>query len=88
MTGDQPPRRGTDEELLAGMIVIRLERWLELEGIFEVPGSAMPSWPGRSTGSRAAGTLYLRRLDDAKVWRVDVPVAVRPATAEEGRVYW
>jgi hypothetical protein len=29
---------GADGELLAAMIVIRLERWLELEGAFEVPG--------------------------------------------------
>jgi pSer/pThr/pTyr-binding forkhead associated (FHA) protein len=28
---------GTDEDLLAGMLLTRLERWLELEGVFEVP---------------------------------------------------
>jgi hypothetical protein len=44
----------------------------------------MSSWPRRSTGSRAAG-LYLRRVDDGKIWRVDVPVAVRAATPEEAK---
>jgi hypothetical protein len=32
-----------------------------------------------------SGTLYLRRLDDGRAWRVDVPVAVRPATPEEAK---
>lgn len=32
-----------------------------------------------------SGTLYLRRLDDGKTWRVDVPVAVRTATTEEAK---
>jgi hypothetical protein len=87
MTGGQggPPRRGTDEELLAGMIVTRLERWLELEGVFEVPGVGHVELAGEIDWVSGSGTLYLRRLDDGKVWRVDVPVAVRPATSEEAK---
>lgn len=27
-------RRGSDEELLAGVLQARIERWLELEGVF------------------------------------------------------
>jgi hypothetical protein len=47
-----------------------------------VDGAAKPS--GRAQkGPITSPTLYLRRLDDGTVWRVDVPVAVRPATPEE-----
>jgi hypothetical protein len=86
MTGGQggPPRRGTDEELLAGLIVTRLERWLELEGVFE-SGAGHVELAGEIDWEPGSGTLYLRRLDDARVWRVDVPVAVRPATPEEAK---
>jgi hypothetical protein len=76
---------GTDEELLAGMIVTRLERWLELEGVFEVAGVGHVELAGEIDGEPGSGTLYLRRLDDGRVWRADVPVAVRPATPEEAK---
>ena len=76
---------GTGEELLAGMIVTRLERWLELEGVFEVPGVGHVELAGEIDWEPGSGTLYLRRLDDGRVWRVDVPVAVRPATPEEAK---
>ena len=76
---------GTDEELLAGMIVTRLERWLELEGVFEVPGAGHVELAGEIDWEPGSGTLYLRRLGDGRVWRVDVPVAVRPAMPEEAK---
>jgi hypothetical protein len=76
---------GTDGELLAGMIVARLERWLELEGVFEVPGVGRVELAGEFDWAPGSGTLYLRRLGDGRVWRVDVPVAVRPATPEEAK---
>ncbi len=74
---------GADEELLAGTIVTRLERWLELEAVFEVPGVGHVELAGEIDWEPGSGTLYLRRLDDGRVWRVDVPVAVRPATPAE-----
>jgi hypothetical protein len=74
---------GAEEELLAGMIVTRLERWLELEGAFEAPGAGRAELAGEIDWEPGSGTLHLRRIDDGKVWRVDVPVAVRPATPEE-----
>jgi FHA domain len=74
---------GTDKELLAGMIVTRLERWLELEGAFEVPGVGQVELAGEVGWEPGSGTLYLRRTGDGRVWRVDVPVGVRPATPEE-----
>jgi FHA domain len=74
---------GTDRELLAGMIVTRLERWLELEGAFEVPGVGQVELAGEIGWEPGSGTLYLRRPGDGRVWRVDVQVAVRPATSEE-----
>jgi FHA domain-containing protein len=76
---------GTDEELLAGMIVTRLERWLEQEGVFEVPGAGHVELAGEIDWEPGSGTLYLRRPGDGRVWRVDVPVAVRPATPEEAK---
>jgi hypothetical protein len=76
---------GADEELLAGMIVTRLERWLELEGVFEVPGVGHVELAGEIDWEPGSGTLYLRRLDDGRVWRVDVPVGVCPATPEEAK---
>jgi hypothetical protein len=85
-TDEEPPAGdGTDEELLAGMIVTRLERWLELEGIFEVAGAGHVELAGEIDWEPGSGTLYLRRIDDGRVWRVDVPVAVRPATPEEAK---
>jgi hypothetical protein len=74
---------GADEERLAGTIVTRLERWLELEEVFEVPGVGPVELAGEIDWEPGSGTLYLRRLDDGRVWRVDIPVAVRPATPEE-----
>ena len=76
---------GADEELLAGIIVTRLERWLEREGVFEVPGVGHVELAGEIDREPGSGTLYLRRLDDGRVWRVDVPVGVRPATPEEAK---
>ena len=32
------PRRASDEELLAGILQARIERWLEQEGVFHVAG--------------------------------------------------
>jgi len=76
---------GADGELLAAMIVIRLERWLELEGAFEVPGVGQVELAGEIGWEPGSGTLYLRRPGDGRVWRVDVPVAARPATPEEAK---
>jgi hypothetical protein len=76
---------GADGELLAGMIVTRLERWLEREGVFEVPGVGRVELAGEIDWEPGSGTLYLRRLDNGRVWQVDVPAAVRPATPEEAK---
>jgi FHA domain len=70
-------------ELLAGMIVARLERWLEAEGDIEVTGVGRVELARDFDRQPGSGTLYLRRLGDGRAWRVDVPVAVRPATPEE-----
>jgi hypothetical protein len=74
---------GADGKLLAGMILTRLERWLELEGAFEVPGVGQVELAGEVGWEPGSGTLYLRRIDGGRLWRVDVPVAARPATPEE-----
>ena len=76
---------GVYQELLAGMIVTRLERSLEREGVLEVPGAGRAELAGEIDREPGSGTLYVRRLSDGSVWRVDVPVAVRPATPEEAK---
>ena len=64
------PRRANDEELLAGILLTRIERWLELEGVFDVAGF---------------GDVELGRLDDSQVWRADITITARPATSEEAK---
>jgi FHA domain len=76
---------GADGKLLAAMIVTRLKQWLELEGVFEVPGVGQVELAGDIGWEPGGGTLYLRRLDDGRVWRVDAPVTVRPATPGEAK---
>jgi hypothetical protein len=76
---------GTAAELLAGTVITRLERWLELEGVFEVPGVGHVELAGEIDWEPGGGTLYLRRLDDRRAWRIDVPVTARPATPEEDK---
>ena len=44
--------------------------------------------PGGQTGhpcKPGSGTLYLRRLEDGRVWPVDIPVAARPSTPAEAK---
>ena len=73
---------GAIGKLLAGMIVAGLEQWLEQQGVFEVPGVGHVELAREIDWEPGSGTLYLRRVEDGRVWRVDVPVAVRPATPE------
>ncbi len=76
---------GGDRELLAGMIVAGLVRWLEQQEAFEVPGVGHVELAREVDWEPGSGTLYLRRPADGRIWRVDVPVAVRPATPEEAK---
>ena len=77
------PRRGSDEELLSGALQARIERWLELEGVFNVAGFGDVELAGELDWEPGAGPVYLRRLDDGKVWRADITITARPATSEE-----
>ena len=76
---------GVHRELLAGMIVGGLEQWLAQQGVFEVPGVGRVELARDIDWEPGSGTLYLRRLDDGRIWRVEVPAAVRPATPEEAK---
>ena len=58
---------GADGELLAAMIATRLERWLEREGAFEVPGVGQVELAGEIGWEPGSGTLYLRRPEDGRV---------------------
>jgi hypothetical protein len=81
-------RRCSDEELLAGILQHRLERWLELEGVFEMLGFGHVELAGELDWEPGAGTVYLRRLDDGRVWRVDITMTARRATTEEANSRW
>jgi hypothetical protein len=79
------PRRASDEELLAGVLQLKIERWLELEGVFDVAGFGDVELAGELDWESGAGPVYLRRLDDRQVWRADIAITARPATPEEAK---
>src|SRR6266481_3516614 len=79
------PRRASDEELLAGVLQLKIERWLELEGVFDVAGFGDVELAGELDWESGAGPVYLRRLDSGQVWRADIAITARPATPEEAK---
>ena len=79
------PGRASDEELLAGVLHLRIERWLEQEGVFDVAGFGDVKLAGELNWEPGAGPVYLRRLDDRQVWRADITITARPATPEEAK---
>jgi hypothetical protein len=79
------PRRASDEELLAGVLHLRIERWLEQEGVFDVAGFGDVELAGELDWEPGAWPVYLRRLDDRQVWRADITITARPATPEEAK---
>jgi hypothetical protein len=79
------PRRASDEELLAGVLHLRIERWLEQEGVLGIPGFGDVELAGELAWESGAGPVYLRRLDDRQVWRADITITARPATPEEAK---
>jgi hypothetical protein len=52
------PERASDEVLLAGLLLARIERWLEQEGVFHVAGFGDVTLAGElepGAGSREPG---------------------------------
>jgi hypothetical protein len=82
------PRRCSDQLLLTGILQHRIERWLEREGVFHVAGLGDVELAGELDWEPGAGPVYLRRLDDGQVWRVNIIMTVRPATSEEADSRW
>jgi len=78
------PGRASDEELLAGVLHLRIERWLEQEGVFDVAGFGDVKLAGELNWEPGAGPVYLRRLDDRQVWRADITIT-SPATPGEAQ---
>lgn len=78
-------RRVSDAEMLAGVLLLRIERWLETEGVFDVAGVGDVELAAELDWEPGAGPVYLRRLDDGQVWRADITITARPATPEETR---
>ena len=62
-------RRASDEELLAGVLHLRIERWLEQEGVLDVAGFGDVELVGELDWESGAGPVYL---------------GDRPSTAESG----
>jgi len=73
------PRMASDEELLVGVLHLRMERWLEQEGVLDIPGFGDVELAGELDWESGAGPVYLRRLDDRQVWRADITITARPA---------
>jgi hypothetical protein len=69
--------------MLAGALLLRIERWLEAEGVFGVAGFGDAELAAELDWESGAGPVYLRRLDDSQVWRTDITITARPATPEE-----
>ncbi len=81
-------RRCSDEELLAGLFQHRIERWLEQEGVFRIAGFGDVELAGELDWEPGAGPVYLRRLGDGQVWRVDIAMTARLAAPEEASSRW
>jgi hypothetical protein len=77
------PRRASDEELLAGILQARIERWLEQEDVFHVAGFGDVALAGELDWEPGAGPVYLRRLADGQLWHADITITARPARPGE-----
>ena len=82
------PRRASDEELLAGILRARIERWLEQEGVFHVAGFGDVALAGELDWEPGVGPVYLRRLADGHLWRADITITARPAQPGEAGTQW
>jgi Domain of unknown function (DUF6907) len=81
--GTAMPKRASDEELLAGILQARIERWLEQEGVFHVAGFGDVALAGELDWEPGAGPVFLRRLGDGQLWRADITITARPAEPGE-----
>jgi hypothetical protein len=81
-------RRCSDEELLAGLLQHRIERWLEQEGIVNIAGLGDMELAGELDWEPGSGLIYLRCPDDGQVRRLDITMTARPATLEEANSRW
>jgi hypothetical protein len=68
------PKRASDEVLLVGILLARIERWLEQEDVFHVAGFGDVTLAGELDWEPGAGPVYLRRIADG-------PRRARPVTA-------
>ena len=73
------PERESDGEIIAGDLQIKIERWLELEGVFEIVGFGHVELAAELDWEPGSSPVYVRRLDDARVWRVDIAITARPS---------
>jgi len=82
------PRRASDEVLLAGILQMRIERWLEEEGVFHVAGFGDVTLARELDWEPNAGPVYLRRIADGQLWRADINITARPAEPGEPGTTW
>jgi photosystem II stability/assembly factor-like uncharacterized protein len=81
-------RRHSDADMLPCLLQHRIERWLELEGVFTMLGFGDVELAGELDWEPGEGTLYLRRLDDGQAWRAGITMTARPATPQEASSRW
>jgi len=65
-----------------------IERWLELEGVFTIPGFGDVEFSGGLGWEQGAGLVYRRRLNDSQVWRAGITVTARPGAPGEAGARW
>lgn len=81
-------RRASGAELLAGILHTRIERWLEQEGVLDIPGFGDTVLAGELDWEPGAGPVFLRRIGDGRLWRADINVTARPAEPGEPGTHW
>jgi hypothetical protein len=72
------PASGTPHERHAVAVGDPIERWLEMEGVSTIPGFGDVELAGDLDWEPGVGLVYLRRLNDSRVWRAGITVTARP----------
>ena len=65
-----------------------IERWLEMEGVFTIPGFGDVEFAGDLDWEPGVGLVRLRWLNDSQVWRADITVTAHPAAPGEAGARW
>jgi hypothetical protein len=65
-----------------------LSGWLEQEGVLTLLGFGDVELAGELDWESGDGPVFLRRLEDGQVWRVNIAMTARKATPAEASSRW